>query len=111
MLPGMAIGGSTRGARAPLLYDRVAAEIAALIDRGTYGPGDRIPSIRGLSRQLRVSINTVMEAYAQLENRRLVEARPQSGYYVSCPLPEPGPAEEGAPRRRLDATTVALGTG
>jgi DNA-binding transcriptional MocR family regulator len=100
------------GARRPLLYDHVAAEIADLIARGTYAPGDRIPSIRALSRKLRVSINTVMEAYAQLEARRLVEARPQSGYYVSCRLAEPeeGPGTRG-PRQKLAATEVALGTG
>jgi DNA-binding transcriptional MocR family regulator len=109
----MATTGSAHGARAPLLYDRVAAEIAGLIDRGTYGPGDRIPSIRGLSRQLRVSINTVMEAYAQLENRRLVEARPQSGYYVSCALAEPSRTldEKASARRKLAPSAVQLARG
>jgi DNA-binding transcriptional MocR family regulator len=108
-----AMATTTRGRAAarPLLYERVAADVADLIARGTYRAGDRIPSVRELSRQLRVSINTVTEAYAQLENRRLVEARPQSGYYVSCPLPEPEAPAEGAPRRRLAATTVELGSG
>ena len=32
---------------------------------------------------MHVSINTVMEAYANLENMGLIEARPQSGYYVT----------------------------
>jgi DNA-binding transcriptional MocR family regulator len=48
----------------------------------TYLPGERIPSVRNLSRQMRVSVNTVMEAYVRLENAGLIEARPQSGYYV-----------------------------
>ncbi len=96
----------------PLLYDRIAAEVADLIERGTYGPGDRIPSIRELSRQRRVSINTVMEAYAQLENRRLIEARPQSGYYVSCPVLEPEPRLEArGAKQRLAASAVELGSG
>ena len=34
---------------------------------------------------MRVSVNTVMEAYADLENMGLIEARPQSGYYVKVP--------------------------
>jgi DNA-binding transcriptional MocR family regulator len=59
-----------------------------LIGQGTLKPGDRIPSIRTMSRQLRVSINTVKEAYELLETRRLVSARPQSGYYVAGRLPE-----------------------
>jgi DNA-binding transcriptional MocR family regulator len=94
----------------PLLYERVAGNVADLITRGTYRVGDRIPSVRELSRQLRVSINTVNEAYAQLENRRLIEARPQSGYYVACPLPEPDSEGAPAPSRKLTAITVELGT-
>jgi DNA-binding transcriptional MocR family regulator len=108
----MAISGQGRAGTRPLLYERVAAELADLIDRGTYRVGDRIPSVRELSRQRHVSINTVNEAYAQLENRRLIEARPQSGYYVACPLPEPeAPTASGAPRRKLAAKTVELGSG
>jgi DNA-binding transcriptional MocR family regulator len=94
----------------PLLYERVAAEVVDLIERGTYRPGDRIPSIRELARQRRVSINTVMEAYAQLENRRMVEARPQSGYFVAPHLSEPAPTPDShAARRGLAATSVSLG--
>jgi DNA-binding transcriptional MocR family regulator len=102
--------GPGRAATRPLLYERVAADVADLIARGTYRVGDRIPSVRVLSRQLRVSINTVNEAYAQLENRRLIEARPQSGYYVACPLPEPEEADERGAPRMLAARSVELGS-
>src|SRR5262245_817418 len=64
------------------LYERVAGRIAHLIDRGTLRPGERIPSVRGLSRQLKVSVTTVTEAYRLLEERGIITARPQSGYYV-----------------------------
>lgn len=70
------------------LYEEVAAHIASLVEKGTFRPGDRIPSIRALSRQVRVSVNTVKEAYGLLEDRRVIEARPQSGYYVRARLPE-----------------------
>ena len=72
-----------------LLYEELVAKIGDMIEKGTYRPGERIPSIRDLSRQMRVSINTVMEAYARLENMGMVEARPQSGYYVRSRLLEP----------------------
>jgi DNA-binding transcriptional MocR family regulator len=74
------------------LYRRVADRVAGLISTGTLEPGHRIPSVRGLSRQLSVSVSTVLEAYRLLEDRGLVEARPQSGYYVraqAAPGPEP----------------------
>ncbi|HEY6871394.1 MAG TPA: PLP-dependent aminotransferase family protein [Geobacteraceae bacterium] len=69
-----------------LLYEEVAARIGGMIRKGTYRAGERIPSIRALSRQMRVSVNTVMEAYAQLENVGMIEARPQSGFYVCSAL-------------------------
>ncbi len=72
------------------LYEEIAARVGGLIEQGTYRPGERIPSIRTMSRQMQVSINTIMEAYARLENKGMVEARPQSGYYVRSRLPEPG---------------------
>lgn len=68
------------------LYETVAERIAYLIDQGTLRPGDRAPSIRNLSKQMQVSINTVKEAYCQLEDRQLLEARPQSGFYVRARL-------------------------
>lgn len=77
-----------KGTDRMLLYEEVAAKIGEMIKVGTYRLGERIPSIRTLSRQMRVSVNTVMEAYARLESAGLIEARPQSGYYVRSPLPQ-----------------------
>lgn len=71
-----------------LLYERVAIEIARLIEQGTFRAGDRVPSIRQLSKKFAVSINTIMQAYTMLEDQRLIEARPQSGYYVRGRVPE-----------------------
>lgn len=64
------------------LYERIAVEIAERIRSGVVQPGERLPSVRKLSIQKRVSISTVLQAYLKLEDMGLVEARPQSGYYV-----------------------------
>jgi DNA-binding transcriptional MocR family regulator len=69
------------------LYEDVAAQVTRMIDDGAFASGARIPSVRGLSRQLGVSISTVMEAYRLLEDRGRIEARPQSGYYVKARFP------------------------
>lgn len=82
-----------RNGKCPL-YEDVAGRIAVLIDQGTFRPGERVPSVRNLSRQMQVSVNTVIEAYSLLENCRVIEARPQSGYYVCSRLPEPEPREK-----------------
>lgn len=65
-----------------LLYETVARQMADLVEEGTFKPGERIPSIRDLSRQMRVSVNTVKQAYGYLEDRRIIEARPQSGNFI-----------------------------
>src|SRR5512143_1709994 len=76
------------------LYKRVALRLSELIEHGTLRPGERVPSVRKCSEQQNVSIATVMQAYRLLEDRGVIESRPQSGYYVraqrwSMP-PEPG---------------------
>ena len=65
-----------------LLYEQVADRVTQMIRKGSLKSGQRIPSIRKMSEQMSVAISTVMEAYRLLEDRGLVEARPQSGYYV-----------------------------
>ncbi len=76
------------------LYEQVADELGALIRQGTFRPGERIPSVRQLSRQRKISITTVLQAYMLLENQGLIETRPQSGYYVRARLPESLPEPE-----------------
>lgn len=76
-----------------LRYQELADRLAELIRQGTYPPGKRLPSVRQMSHQQGVSISTVLQSYSVLESQGLIEARPQSGYYVrSHPaerLPEP----------------------
>src|SRR5438445_9813484 len=64
------------------LYDRVVSRITRLIEQGTLRPGDRVPSIRKLSSNDGVSVSTVLQAYLVLESKGLIEAKPQSGFYV-----------------------------
>jgi DNA-binding transcriptional MocR family regulator len=89
------------------LYEKIVNSITELIQQGTYRIGERIPSVRQMSKQQGVSISTVLQAYLELENRGLIEARPQSGYYVRTPeferLPEPETSSPG-----LDPSHVSL---
>lgn len=71
------------------LYEQVADRIRGLITEGTLKIGDRLPSVRKLHQQLSVSISTVLEAYRLLEDQGLIEARPQSGYFVKQSFDRP----------------------
>ncbi len=95
--------------RAPL-YRSVADHVESLIDEGTLPPGTRIPSLRKLSRHLSVSVTTVMEEYRVLEDRGVVEVRPQSGHYVRLDTdtspPEPMRTRTCVEPATLDAAEV-----
>ncbi len=100
-------------ARAPrrLLFERVAEKLADAISAGILLPGDRLPSVRELSLQERVSVSTVLQAYQLLESRDLVEARPQSGHYVRLPprlAAAPEPATSRPPRRAAEPEVSEL---
>ena len=64
------------------LYRQVIDLVNENIDSGALRPGDRLPSLRKMSRHAGVSIPTVRQAYVELERQRRVESRPQSGFYV-----------------------------
>lgn len=72
---------------APVRYRQLAAELAEAIDRGSLPAGARLPSVRACAAQHALSLNTVTAAYRLLEDRGLIEARPQSGFYVRSSLP------------------------
>src|SRR5215470_13841038 len=66
------------------LYMRVAHKLEGQIQEGVFRSGDQVPSVRELSRQHRVSVSTVLQAYFWLENKGWIEARPKSGFYVTA---------------------------
>lgn len=81
------------------LYRQIADQIAALIERGEYGVGRRLPPERDLAKQLGVSRPSVREALIALEVEGYVEVRMGSGVYVlgprSADAGEPLPADSG----------------
>lgn len=95
---------------ATLLYEQLAEELARAIRSGTLRAGDRMPSVRGLARQRKVSVATVLEAYVQLENDGLTEVRPRSGHFVKA-RPMTPVAEPRAARLNLTPATVSVTPG
>lgn len=94
-------------ATAPLLYERVARLVETQIATGTLRTNDRIPSVRTMSRSAKVSVSTVVQAYLHLENIGLIEARPQSGFYVRPPDPKVLPAPRAKVARSRRPASIA----
>src|SRR5689334_7889593 len=69
----------------PLLYQQLADALEAQIRGGEYRTGERMPSVRRLHRERDVAIGTASQAFAELERRGLIEARPRSGYFATPP--------------------------
>lgn len=66
-------------------YRQIEQQIMQQIATGTLSPGDRLPSLRHVSTRSRVAVSTVLQAYAELERKGMVEARARSGFFVrSC---------------------------
>jgi len=85
------------------LYRQVIDLVVENIESGTLEPGDRLPSLRRMSKHAGVSVPTVRQAYVELERQRKVESRPKSGFYVRNQLrndivrPSPGVAPDPGP--------------
>ncbi len=76
--------GSRRGA--------VVAAIRARLASRALVAGDRLPSVRGFARQMRVAPSTVVEAYDTLAAEGLIRSRPGSGFFVANAAPTLAPA-------------------
>lgn len=72
----------TRGSTIPL-RSQLALQLEVAVVTGQVGPGEKLPSVRELARRLKVHHNTVAAAYAELNDRGLVESRHGSGLFVS----------------------------
>jgi DNA-binding transcriptional MocR family regulator len=94
------------------LYRRLALQLERQIEKGVLRVGDKVPSVRFLSRQHQVSISTVLEAYFWLEGRGFIEARSRSGFYVRIPytqlIPEPKFRERESPPKKVGTGAVAV---
>jgi GntR family transcriptional repressor for pyruvate dehydrogenase complex len=65
------------------LSDKLAQRIRAMIQKGDYKQGDRLPPIMEMARRFGVGHPTIREALKKLETMGFVEIRHGSGVYVT----------------------------
>ena len=66
------------------IYQQIATQFREEIMSGKRIQGEYLPSIRGLAKELRISVITTMKAYEELERQGLVTAVQGKGYYVNA---------------------------
>lgn len=81
------------------IYQQLARQAREGIARGEAKPGERLPSVRQLSRDLVVNPNTVARAYTELEREGLLVNQPGRGVFVAAPRDE---LTDEARRRRIE---------
>ena len=65
------------------IYQQIAEQLKTDILAGKLKEGEYLPSIRGLARELKISVVTTMKAYELLETEGLVTAAQGKGFYVN----------------------------
>ena len=66
------------------IYQQIANQFKTDILAGKYSQGEYLPSIRGLARDLKISVITTMKAYEELAEEGLVTAVQGKGFYVNA---------------------------
>ena len=89
------------------LYLKVAEVMEQQIMGQVLKIGDKLPSVRLFSKEHKMSVSTVLQAYYHLEGKGLIESRPQSGYYVCFnPSRFPGKVEKSNPQQIVKTKNV-----
>ena len=65
------------------IYDQISGQIKAQILSGALSPGDALPSIRGLAKDLKISVITTKRAYEELEREGFLQNIPGKGCFVA----------------------------
>ena len=65
------------------IYAQLLERIQLQIVSGTYGPGDKLPSVRELAAEASVNPNTMQKAFAELERSGLIVTKRTSGRFVT----------------------------
>lgn len=66
------------------IYQQIAEQLKTDILAGKLKEGEYLPSIRGLAKDLKISVITTMKAYELLEAEGLVTAAQGKGFYVNA---------------------------
>jgi GntR family transcriptional regulator len=92
------------------VYVQIERRIRMGVADGTLQPGDHLPSVRDLARQLKLSPNTVGRAYAELSREGVITARAGGGSEIAARdrLDQPALLRTRVERLRMLARQMAV---
>ena len=64
------------------IYEQIIGQVKTAIVSGAVKPGDMLPSIRALAKDLQISVITTKRAYEELEKEGLIYSVSGKGFYV-----------------------------
>lgn len=65
------------------IYQQIMSEIQLRIIRGTYCPGEKLPSVREMAEEASVNPNTMQKAFVELERIGLVYSKRTIGRFIT----------------------------
>ncbi len=80
------------------LYEQLYRFLISSIQNGSLKEGEKLPSKRQMADLLKISINTIENAYGMLVAEGYIKARPKSGYFV-CAITEPVATKKTSKRK------------
>ena len=66
------------------IYEQITAQIKGQIMNGSLKPGEALPSMRLLAKELRISVITTKRAYEELEREGFLTTVPGQGCFVAA---------------------------
>jgi GntR family transcriptional regulator len=82
-------------------YRQVVDQVRQAVRLGMLRPGDQLPTVRDVVKQIAINPNTVHRAYRELETQGLTEGRPGSGTFIRRSLSKV-PDEQPQLQRQLE---------
>lgn len=65
------------------IYEQIKEQVIMLINNGVYKTDDQLPSIRALSKELNINVNTIKRAFSELEKDGVIYSAQGRGVFVS----------------------------
>ena len=96
------------------IYVQLRDQLSAMVGRGALAPGTRLPTMREVAVALRIDLNTVQRAYAELEREGILTLVQGRGTFVAALPParnRKGEAEALAAKMAAQGQALGIGLG